>query len=188
MPFRWIAFLHGLSSFFEVLATVAVCFVRRPFPSSPVYVNIPPVTRPTRGNHTWASRSFGADSLTVQPAELKKHCHALFLYVRRLAPPERVQHFMSLEHALRCVDKTAELDPKEGHFWQVDHCLPVVEGGGACGLENLRTLCTPCHAKETALLRGRGREGRMGKAAEGTRDNRSFIGGGGGGKEGGKEG
>ena len=130
MPFRWIAFLHGLSSFFEVLATVAVCFVRRPFPSSPVYVNIPPVTRPTRGNHTWASRSFGADSLTVQPAELKKHCHALFLYVRRLAPPERVQHFMSLEHALRCVDKTAELDPKEGHFWQVDHCLPVVEGGG----------------------------------------------------------
>jgi len=95
---------------------------------------------------------------------------------------------MSLEHALKCVDKTAVLDPKEGHFWQVDHCLPVVEGGGACGLENLRTLCTPCHAKETALLRGRGKEGRMGKAAEGTRDIRSFIGCGGGGKEGGKKG
>jgi hypothetical protein len=93
---------------------------------------------------------------------------------------------MSLKHALKCVDKAAILDPKEGMFWQVDHVLPVVEGGGACGLENLRTLCTPCHAKETALLRERGREGRMGKAAEGTRDIRTFIGGGV--KEGRKEG
>lgn len=39
--------------------------------------------------------------------------------------------------------------------WQVDHIAPVVEGGGACGLENLRTLCTPCHKRVTADLAAR---------------------------------
>jgi hypothetical protein len=38
---------------------------------------------------------------------------------------------------------------------QADHTVAVSEGGGACGLENLRTLCTPCHKKETAALRER---------------------------------
>lgn len=39
-----------------------------------------------------------------------------------------------------------------GNRWQMDHIKPVVEGGGGCGLENLRTLCTPCHRQETAAL------------------------------------
>lgn len=39
-----------------------------------LYVGAPPLTRPSRENHTWASRSFGADSLTVQAVGLKKHC------------------------------------------------------------------------------------------------------------------
>lgn len=42
-----------------------------------------------------------------------------------------------------------------GEWWDMDHILPVVEGGGACGLENLRTLCIPCHKKETAALAAR---------------------------------
>lgn len=33
------------------------------------------------------------------------------------------------------------------HFWEMDHIVPVSEGGGLCGLENLRTLCLPCHHK-----------------------------------------
>jgi 5-methylcytosine-specific restriction endonuclease McrA len=37
----------------------------------------------------------------------------------------------------------------------MDHIVPVVEGGGACGLENLRTLCKPCHKRVTAELAGR---------------------------------
>lgn len=40
-------------------------------------------------------------------------------------------------------------------LWQMDHTLPVVEGGGACGLDNLRTLCLPCHRTVTKELRGR---------------------------------
>jgi 5-methylcytosine-specific restriction endonuclease McrA len=42
-----------------------------------------------------------------------------------------------------------------GDLWQADHILPVVEGGGECGLENYRTLCTHCHRQETAALHER---------------------------------
>ncbi len=40
-------------------------------------------------------------------------------------------------------------------WWDADHIVPVIEGGGECGLENLRTLCIPCHKHETAELRKR---------------------------------
>lgn len=40
-------------------------------------------------------------------------------------------------------------------LWEADHIVPVVEGGGQCGLENIRTLCIPCHKEVTARLRGR---------------------------------
>ena len=43
-------------------------------------------------------------------------------------------------------------DPKESDFWQADHELAVAEGGGSTGLDNLRTLCTPCHGGETEKL------------------------------------
>lgn len=46
------------------------------------------------------------------------------------------------------------------HFWEMDHIVPVVEGGGGCGLENLRTLCRPCHLGSTKALRGRLARGR----------------------------
>jgi 5-methylcytosine-specific restriction protein A len=41
------------------------------------------------------------------------------------------------------------------HWWEADHITPVCEGGGQCGLDNYRTLCIPCHKKETAKLRAR---------------------------------
>ena len=41
------------------------------------------------------------------------------------------------------------------HLWEADHIRPVVEGGGICGLANLRTLCVPCHKSETKALAGR---------------------------------
>lgn len=41
------------------------------------------------------------------------------------------------------------------HIWQADHIVPVAEGGGACGLDNLRTLCWRCHGRETGALRRR---------------------------------
>lgn len=34
--------------------------------------------------------------------------------------------------------------------WECDHIVPVAEGGGALGFENLQVLCVPCHKKKTA--------------------------------------
>ncbi len=45
--------------------------------------------------------------------------------------------------------------PRPKSLWEADHVKPVVEGGGMCGLDNLRTLCKPCHKKATADLRAR---------------------------------
>jgi 5-methylcytosine-specific restriction protein A len=39
---------------------------------------------------------------------------------------------------------------QQGSFWQADHRIAVHEGGGCCGLDNFRTLCSPCHAHVTA--------------------------------------
>lgn len=36
-----------------------------------------------------------------------------------------------------------------GGLWDADHILPVKNGGGCCGLDNLRTLCIPCHKNIT---------------------------------------
>lgn len=41
------------------------------------------------------------------------------------------------------------------HLWEMDHIIPVSEGGGMCDLSNLRTLCIPCHKRETAALKKR---------------------------------
>ncbi len=40
-------------------------------------------------------------------------------------------------------------------LWDADHIVPVVEGGGECGLANMRTLCLKCHRAVTADLRRR---------------------------------
>jgi 5-methylcytosine-specific restriction protein A len=38
-------------------------------------------------------------------------------------------------------------------LWDADHIVPVVEGGGECDLQNLRTLCLICHRQQTRELR-----------------------------------
>jgi 5-methylcytosine-specific restriction protein A len=40
-------------------------------------------------------------------------------------------------------------------WWDADHIVPVIEGGGECGLANFRTLCIPCHQKVTRELHSR---------------------------------
>lgn len=40
-----------------------------------------------------------------------------------------------------------------GHFWEMDHVVEVVRGGGGkFNPENLQTLCIPCHRRKTARL------------------------------------
>lgn len=33
--------------------------------------------------------------------------------------------------------------------WQADHIIPVFLGGGACGLDNIQTMCKYCHDEKT---------------------------------------
>jgi 5-methylcytosine-specific restriction endonuclease McrA len=39
-------------------------------------------------------------------------------------------------------------------LWEADHIVPLIEGWDG-ELDNVRTLCVPCHRKETAALRKR---------------------------------
>lgn len=45
--------------------------------------------------------------------------------------------------------------------WEADHIVPLIEGGDGT-MENLRTLCRPCHVAETVKLRKRLSEKREG--------------------------
>lgn len=53
-----------------------------------------------------------------------------------------------------------------GDWWDADHIVPVVEGGGECGSAGFRTLCIPCHQKVTKELHGRLAAGRRQRRAE----------------------
>ena len=51
--------------------------------------------------------------------------------------------------------KTVDKHGYVSHLWEADHIIPVVEGGGLCGLDGYRTLCRKCHGKESGELRKR---------------------------------
>jgi 5-methylcytosine-specific restriction endonuclease McrA len=46
-------------------------------------------------------------------------------------------------------------------LWDADHIIPVVEGGGECDLNNIRTLCLRCHRAATSALRERIRKAKV---------------------------
>jgi len=54
--------------------------------------------------------------------------------------------------------ETLCLPANRSSYWDADHIVPVVEGGGQCGLDNIRTLCIDCHKQVTRELRGRMKE------------------------------
>lgn len=86
----------------------------------------------------WRSRpSFGPGG-TIEPSELAK-----FRWWRARAELSRRGIHVS---------RDALTIPA---LWEADHILPVVEGGGCCGLSNYRTLCVPCHRAETRRLSAR---------------------------------
>lgn len=43
-------------------------------------------------------------------------------------------------------------------LWDMDHIVPVSQGGGTCGLNNYRTLCIWCHSEVTSNLNRRTEE------------------------------
>ncbi len=89
---------------------------------------------------------------------MNRHSVALFLRIKSLEPAERLNVLCNANWRLpktgRALDRLLQ-SPKEGDFWQADHIVPVAEGGGSCGLNNFRTLCSPCHQSETQKLKFR---------------------------------
>lgn len=52
-----------------------------------------------------------------------------------------------------------------GHWWEADHVVAVVEGGGQCGIDNLQTLCLRCHKAKTRAMHRARAKGRRRQAA-----------------------
>lgn len=83
-------------------------------------------------------------------AHCQRDCEALFRKIRvtkRALRPSRLAQLGLPAYLLR-----------RRRYWEVDHITPVVEGGGSCGLANLRTLCWACHkqaTRELAVRRGK---------------------------------
>ena len=75
-----------------------------------------------------------------------------WLEVRRDLDAETRQQIIAL---LRATDPYVAGAAHRLTLWDMDHIVPVIEGGGACGLDNLRTLCIPCHRGQTKALAGR---------------------------------
>ncbi|MBV9496131.1 MAG: HNH endonuclease [Acidobacteria bacterium] len=55
---------------------------------------------------------------------------------------------------LRTLLAAGAITRKRKTWWEADHILAVVEGGDS-NLENIRTLCIPCHRRVTRELRER---------------------------------
>lgn len=55
---------------------------------------------------------------------------------------------------LRAVAAPLGFSNVTGHFWEADHIVELSDGGSG-GLDNLQTLCVPCHKRKTAANAGR---------------------------------
>lgn len=85
----------------------------------------------------------------------------LIAYVKR-RHPQRHDRELSADNAAYIVDRDPSApSPPRGfpHFgrrwWEADHIVPVIEGGGGVDFTGYRTLCCRCHKAETAKLAAR---------------------------------
>ena len=114
---------------------------RRTFCSDPCVVDWKIRTQPEFAAEQVHARDHGVCVLC------RRDCDALYRKIR-------------VTKLSRRKDRMAELGLPESllrrrRYWEVDHIMPVVEGGGSCGLENLRTLCWECHRRATRELAAR---------------------------------
>lgn len=73
--------------------------------------------------------------------------HRMRRRVMRLKFAERMRELKSLQ-------QNGIIHKGRKTWWEADHIVPVVEGGDS-NLENIRTLCIPCHRAVTKELRER---------------------------------
>lgn len=91
----------------------------------------------------------GLDTKTLDPRVILAAITA-----SRESEPEAIGRRMLLYRNLESAYAWGRIHKCESP-WQADHVIPVVEGGDWFAMSNLRTLCVPCHRRETAALAGR---------------------------------
>jgi 5-methylcytosine-specific restriction protein A len=106
--------------------------------------------RGVRGNFPWHPRTWG-EAPELYNARIKRRDLQRTKYRVWLRRIQTKYPWAFYRHRV-CGDSCT---PLSRNLWEADHIVPVVEGGGACGLENFRTLCLPCHKAETKALRKR---------------------------------
>jgi 5-methylcytosine-specific restriction enzyme A len=84
-------------------------------------------------------------------ASCKADTHRARRRIMRLPFAERMRE-------LRALQSRGVIHRGRKSWWEADHIVPVVEGGDS-NLDNLRTLCIPCHREATRALRERRRGG-----------------------------
>jgi 5-methylcytosine-specific restriction endonuclease McrA len=87
-------------------------------------------------------------------------CVALLAELKALVRPWTSPYSSAFIDRCQAIGLPRHLRELRRRLWEMDHIVPVIEGGGSCGLENLRTLCWACHRKETAALAKRRAEAR----------------------------
>lgn len=95
--------------------------------------------------------------LTSDPGYLRRQvfkrdrgvCSACGLDTEALRQELRAMDYMRRREAMKRLGIPSH---REHGPWDADHIVPVVEGGGECGLDNIRTLCCPCHKRATTEL------------------------------------
>jgi len=84
--------------------------------------------------------------------EFKKWMRELRLHLNTLNPTQcEIRDIAIMEYFwLSGLDNPKKSWVHRSTFWDMDHILPVVHGGGQCGMDNLTTLCVRCHRDKTA--------------------------------------
>jgi 5-methylcytosine-specific restriction enzyme A len=114
-----------------------------------------------RGRYTFCSEFCVHEwKLRTQPAYLREQVFkrdrgiCASCEVDTLAEARRIRRARGANRALLFVHWGLHLKLRKS-LWDADHIVPVVEGGGECDLDNIRTLCLRCHRQATTQLRRR---------------------------------
>ena len=92
------------------------------------------------------------DPLVKEAADRWETNSELSKALRQRVAAELIELGFSVAVAVQAAGKTPYHGVIATHLWEMDHIVPVVHGGGGCGLSNLRTLCRVCHGKATKAL------------------------------------
>jgi 5-methylcytosine-specific restriction protein A len=84
--------------------------------------------------------------MSVSDIEKRYHNHMVWPKVKEMAATMEVRPGVVLSLPKR---RKVWVKKWGGNLWDADHVVPVFRGGGSCGLNNMQTLCIPCHKSKT---------------------------------------